>query len=489
MSMNKQPTANDRQAVSIDLIKLAKFLLKYCWLILLCAAVGFCFMQWRSSRVKVADTYTAAGTMYVYNSNPNMINYGYASASDIKSAVTLLDTYMEVVKSNKVLDVVAERLAPDYPTITPSQIRATLSMTSVNETGVVSVRCTTTDPQQSADICNAVMDVAPAEIIRVVGAGSIEIIDYATVPTAPNGYSPAKKNMIGALVGAAAAAAVLFLIFLLDSKVRDASEMEERYTLPVLSSIHREKKESRDPSEFRLTGNSPMDQLEGYAKLRMNLMYTLVGKEKCSVMITSAISGEGKSTIAANLAISIAMSGKRVLLVDADMRRACQRRIFHYSGKNPGLSDVLVGNCPWQNALISTDLQELEILPAGTVPPNPTEMLDSPAMHALLPQLEQSYDMVILDAPPVNVVSDAFALASSIAGSLFVVRQRYTDHRDVRKALRQAELGGLELLGFVFYGEKLDLGGSRKYYDQYYHKYDTRRKKDAHRPERDSEKE
>ena len=178
----------NRQRTSIDLIKLAKFILKYCWLVLLCAVIGFSYMYWRSTKNRV-DTYTASGTMYVYNANPNMVNYGYTNTSDLNSAVQLLNTYMVVVRSDKVLDVVVERLAKDYPNITPAYIAATLSMSSVDKTGVVSVRCTTTDPQRSADICNTVMDVAPAEIIRVVSAGNIEIIDYATVPTRPDSFS------------------------------------------------------------------------------------------------------------------------------------------------------------------------------------------------------------------------------------------------------------------------------------------------------------
>ena len=470
----------DKRRTSIDLFKLAIFLLKYCWVILLCAAIGFGYMYWNTTKNRV-DTYTASGTMYVYNANPNLVNYGYTNSSDLRSAVELLDTYMVVVRSNKVLDVVAERLTVDYPSITPQYIASTLSMSSVAETSVVRVQCTTINPQQSADICNAVMNVAPSEIIRVVGAGKIEIIDYAAAPVAPDGYSPRQKCLIGALAGAAAAGGLLVLLFLLYRKVRDTKELEERYTLPVLSSIRRSQKTNSDAGKFLLRQDSPMDQLESYAKLRMNLMYTLVGKEKHSVLVTSAISGEGKSTVAANLAFSLAMSGKRVLLVDADMRRASQGRIFHYSRKLPGLSDVLVGTCPWKDALIDTDQPGLQILPAGALPPNPSEMLDSPAMRTLFPQMEESFDMVVLDVPPLNIVSDALALAPLVAGGLFMIRQRYSDHREVRKALIQAEMGGLELLGFVFYGENLEHNGSRRYYYDYYNKYDTRKQKETHR--------
>ena len=449
-------------------------------------------MYWQVSNTKV-ERYTATGTMYVYNGNPNRVNYGYTNTSDLNSAVQLVDTYKVVVKSNKVLDAVVERLSGDYPNITPGYIASTISMGSVSETGVLAVRCTTDQPQKSADICNAVMDVAPAEIIRVVSAGSIEIIDYAAVPKSPDGYSPRDKYLIGALAGAAVAAALLALAFLLDQRVRDTKELNERYTLPILASLRRIKQKSQDPVKFRLDDDSPMDKIESYAKLRMNLLYAMAGKEKHSIIVTSAISGEGKSTIAANLAISMALSGKRVLLVDADLRRGCQRQIFHdtyfkkSNKRTVGLSEVLVGIASWENAVLNTHMETLQLMPSGRFPPNPTELLDSAAMRELLPIMEKEYDMVVIDVPPINIVADALALASQVAGSLFVVRQGFSDHREIRKALNQAEMSGLDLLGFVFYGEKVAHRGYyyNRYYHSYYRNYDSRKNRSSHKSDRE----
>lgn len=463
------------RTAQIDLVKLALYVLKRAWLIVLCAAIGCAGMYWYSERQRI-DTYTARGTMYVYNGNPNVVNYQYTSTSDLNSAVQLLDTYMVVVKSNKVLDVVAERLAPEYPGITTGFIAGTISMGSVSETGVVEVRCTTINAKMSADICNAVMDVAPAEIIRVVSAGSIEIIDYATVPLFPNGFSSKRSAMVGALGGAVVAGALLVLLFLLNRKITDKKDITDHYTPPVLASIKRNKKDSQDPGKFLISEQCPMELVEGYAKLRMNLLYTIVGKESHTIEVTSAIAGEGKSTISANLAISCAMGGKRVLLIDGDLRRATQREIFAFSRKRPGLSDALVGNCKWEKAVLKTDWENLDILPAGQLPPNPAEMLSSNAMKQLLKEVEAAYDLVVLDVPPINIVSDPLVLSSEVAGCLFVTRQNFSDHREVRKALIAAEMTGMNVLGFAFYGEKLHEGGyySKKYYRNYYHVYDNR---------------
>ena len=454
------------------------YLLKRCWLIALCAVIGYAGGYWYANQ-KSVETYTASGTMYVYNSNPNMVNYQYASSSDLNTAVQLLDTYIVVVKSNKVMDVVVERLIPDYPNITGDYIRGTLSMGSVSETGVLRVSCRTVDPQRSADICNAVLDVAPSEIIRVVGAGKAEPLDYAVAPRYPDGFSARRMAMIGALGGAAAAVALLAVLFLLNRKVSDTKELSDNYKPPVLASVKRDKRDSEDAGSFMLTDKSPMDITESYAKLRMNLLFTLVGKDSCAVEVTSAIAGEGKSTITANLAISCAMSGKKVLLIDADMRRACQKEIFHYSRKHQGLSNVLVGECEWQSAVMDGPQENLSILSAGHIPPNPAELLGSEKMRVLLEELQKHYDVILLDAPPVNIVSDPLALSDRVAGCLFVVRQNFSDHREIRKALTAAELTGMNVLGFAFYGEKVHQGSyyySRKYYHNYYHKYDTRRR-------------
>ena len=454
----------------IDLKKMFFFVLKRVWVMIICAGIGFAGM-YCYTRYYIPDTYTASATMYVLNANPNLVNYQYANAGDLNTAVQLLDTYKVVVRSSKVMDVVVERLQPKYPGISASFISATISMGSVSDTGVLRISCCTGNAQLSADICNAVVDVAPPEIIRVVNAGSIEVIDYAEVPYGPDYRDPMKRGMLGAMTGAALAGAILVLLFLLNHKVMEADEITGAFTPPVLSSVVREKKKSKDPKDFVLDRDSPVFTSESYAKLRMNLLYTLVNKENKVLAITSAVSGEGKSTIAANLAIACAISGKRVLLIDGDMRRASQQAIFGYDKDLPGLSDVLIGNCKWWDAVLSDERENLHILPTGHLPPNPAELLALPETAELLAETQQQFDLVLLDLPPINIVSDPLMVSSHVAGCLLIVRQGYSDHREIKKALISAELTGMDVLGFVFYGEKVSQGSyySKKYYHQKYY--------------------
>ena len=460
--------------ITVDLFKLIKFLLKHIWFPIALALIGFGWRYWHTNN-KIPNTYTASGTMYVYNGNPNLVNYQYASSSDLDSAVKLIDTYMIVVRSNKVMDVIVERLSGQYQGITPEFISGTLSMRSVSETGVVRVSSTTFDPQISADICNAVLDVAPAEIIRVVGAGNIEIIDYAMVPMMPDPKSPLRRGIIGFLLGGMLGGVILLVLFLFNRKISDTKDLTDNYTPPVLSSIRRSRKNNPNAGVFLLTADSEMEKLESYAKLRMNLLYMLVGQSSHAVVVTSAISGEGKSTIAANLAISCAMAGKKVLLVDGDMRRACQRDIFGYDRYSRGLSEVLADECTWQDVVLKNINSGLDLLPAGTFPPNPAELLGSDQMAEILSQMEAEYDLILLDMPPINIVTDPLVLSTHVAGCLFVTRQNYTDHRDIRKALVSSEMTGMNVMGFIFYGEKINQDNYRKKtYKSYYSKYDNR---------------
>lgn len=181
--------------MKIDLVRLTRYLLKRIWLPILCALIGFGGMYYRSAYM-MPDTYTAFATMYVFNGNPNAINYQYTTATDINTSVMLVDTYAVVIRSNKVMEAVAEQLDQS---ILPQYIASTLSMSSVGETGVMQIACTTPDPQLSMDICNAVVSIAPAEIIRVVNAGSAEVIDYAELPLEPNNRQPMPRGRRSAM--------------------------------------------------------------------------------------------------------------------------------------------------------------------------------------------------------------------------------------------------------------------------------------------------
>lgn len=469
----------NKRSNGIDFVKLALYILKRAWFVVFCAEIGFGAVYLHTTR-ELPETYTATGTMYVNNANPNMTEYQYTNYNDLNTALKLIDTYLVVIRSDQVMNKIVDKLSVDYPGITSAQVSPTLSMASVSETGVVSVISKTSNPKLAADIVNAVLDVAPEEIIRVVGAGIIEVMDYAKVPIFPDDRGALKEGMKGGIYGVVLSCIILAILFMFNQRVTDNRDLTDNYKIPVLASVKRSRLNSKDPNSFKLTDQSPMEMVENYAKLRMNLLHALVGRDSKSVVITSSISGEGKSTIASNLAISCAKGGKNVLLIDGDLRRASQREIFSYDINEKGLSDILSGTCKWQDAILCDVVEALDILPAGQFPSNPAELLGSNDMAKLLKDLEQTYDLIILDMPPINVVADPLAVSGIVAGCVFVVRQEFSDQRDIRKALLSAEMTGMDVLGFVFYGENAntDRYYSKRYYKKYYSKYDYRNKVD-----------
>ncbi len=470
----------------INITKLVFYVLKRSWIIILCAVIGFAGMYWYTAYYQ-KDTYTSSATVYVLNGNPNLVNYQYTNASDLDSAVQLMNTYMVLIKSDRVLSAVEERLRTyygytkeKYPGLSAGYIGSTLSMGAVSNTSLLEIRSTTSDPKLSFAICNAVVDMAPKEIKEIVIAGDMTEAERPAAPSVfPDYRSPTRRGWLGALTSGLLAAVILVLLFLMNHRVTDMDSLTEQYTPPVLAGIKRRKKKFSSPAELLLSSDSPMEINEGYAKLRMNLLYTLAGKENKIVVVTSSISGEGKSTISANLAISCAMSGKQVLLIDADMRRACQRDYFDYDAQKPGLSDVLIEKSTWWDAVLPTQWRNLSILPAGHIPPNPAELLSLPVVSTMFQELQQQFDLVLIDTPPVNIVSDPLTFPAEVAGCILAVRQNFTDHRELRKALISSEMTGMNILGFVFYGEKLKQGRyyGQKYYRKYYGNYSNRGKK------------
>lgn len=469
LSMNKKSN-------QIDLVKLLFYILKRLWLVVLCAEIGFgvCYTYLTQ---ELPDTFTAYGTMYVSSNSPDMYDAQSTYSGDLTSASQLIKTLLVVVKRDTVMAKVTDSISADHPEVTAAFVSESLSMESVSDTGVVAVKSTTEEAQLSADIVNAVMEIAPKEIIHVVGLGNVEIMDYAAVPVLPNDRNAVLKAFqYGALAGAVLAIVLLSLLYVLNQRITDVQEIKDSYDSPILASIRRvEVSGKRDAGAFLLTENSSLEIQESYAKLRMNLFYTLAGKDNKTVVVTSAVSGEGKSTIASNLAISCAMSGNRVLLVDGDLRRSSQLDIFKFDPNAPGLSDVLVGKSQWQNTILKEIRKNVDLLPTGYIPPNPSELLESDKMKQLMKEWDQAYDLVLLDMPPIDIVADPLVLSAYVSGCVFVVRQNFSNHPDIRRALVAAEMTGMNILGFVYYCDHMKEGSrySRRYYKNYYKKYDN----------------
>lgn len=219
---------------------------------------------------------------------------------------------------------------------------------------------------------------------------------------------------------------------------------------------------TRDDQKKILCADSPFVVKEAYNSIRTNLLFTQQG-EKCPVFVVSSpTANNGKSINAINMAISFSQMGKRTLLIDADMRNPTVHRMFSIPVKN-GLSEILAGLTD-SITVSKTDIENLSILTAGKIPPNPAELLASARMDQLLEFVKERYDCVLIDTPPVNLVTDSTAFASKATGYIIVVKLETTDLQDVRATVNSLKHIGAPIVGFIMN----DANASGKRYSSYY---------------------
>jgi len=232
---------------------------------------------------------------------------------------------------------------------------------------------------------------------------------------------------------------------------------------------------SLSDNQNTLHKNLKFTATEQYKLLRTNLSFTLPDTPGCKIIgITSSIRGEGKSTTAVNLSYVLAESGKKVILVDGDLRIPSIAKKMKIDS-TPGLSDLLRGD-------ITLDLGNLKsshhpnwyIMPAGVLPPNPSELLGSRRMEAALKGLSAHFDYIIVDLPPVNIVSDALAISKYITGMILVIREEYAEKNELETCVRQLKLSNVNVLGCVMNGTQSGKGYYSRYrYKRYYRYYKT----------------
>lgn len=218
------------------------------------------------------------------------------------------------------------------------------------------------------------------------------------------------------------------------------------------NSGHTSRKKRRDlvlaNISTKLGEKTPFQIVEAYKTLRTNLMFSIAAAKNKIVVISSALPGEGKSTTCANLAITLAQTESRVLLIDADLRKPTQYKIFKL-GNDRGLSRLLVGFDTLLDVLHKGVEPNLDVIASGPQPPNPSELLGSDNMTILLGELCQHYDYILIDTPPINIVSDALVFAHKTAGLVMVTRQGETTYDDFTKAVSSIEFSGSNILGAV----------------------------------------
>jgi succinoglycan biosynthesis transport protein ExoP len=297
---------------------------------------------------------------------------------------------------------------------------------------------------------NAQVQTIQGELDSLPGASSIvygggAIISPAPVPTHP--ASPNKKQnlLLGAVVGLLLAIGLVLLIEALDDRLRTAEEVVARVGSPVLGAVPYAKELSK-PAEATMLSRRTSAVVEAYRTLRINLRFLSLDRPLRTLLVTSSVKGEGKSTTAANLAAAFAASGVRTILVSGDLRWPSTHRFFGLQN-SVGVVDAVLPEVALEALLQTNQLPNLRVLAAGLVPPNPTEILGSERFAYILEVLKVASDLVIIDSPPLLGVADASALASRVDGVLLVVNFKEANRSALDHATEQLRKAGGRLLG------------------------------------------
>ena len=229
-------------------------------------------------------------------------------------------------------------------------------------------------------------------------------------------------------------------------------------------------KVNQEKSKNVLSGDSKFAIVEGYKIARTNLVFSMVTEQNNTVAVTSWSKGEGKSTATVNLSISFAKMGKKVLLIDTDLRRPNMHNLLKVDN-TVGLSEVIGKFSDFDSSVHRDVIPCLDVLTSGTIPPNPSELIGSGSFKELMERFKDEYEYIIMDTPPVGVVADTLLLKDFVAGYVLVVREKITTHGDIEKAIQNITLADSKILGFLKVGCSLH---EKRYYNRSnygYYKY------------------
>lgn len=404
--------------------------------------------------------YTATAAGYVTAGGGQSIGESFSSQT---LAQQKAKAYVTLFTNRRVTQAVIKDLGLDTtPQELASQITATVPPDGVS----ISVTASGPTPESARDVADTVVSAAAAEAKRieesgptreVIGADGkarkvksqaqvlIEPNESAVLPSSPTSPNPTQILPLGLILGLLVGFGIAAVRQYNDTKVRRTEDVEGAAGTGVLGILPKSDDLGSERGDVDRTKS--FHEREALRKLRTNLRFVDVDHQPRSIVITSANQGEGKSTVASNLATVLAESGERVVLVDADLRRSAVARAFDLDG-TVGLSQVLAGSATLADALQPSHTDGLEILAAGAVPPNPSELLGSHRMEHLIEQLAEDY-FVVLDAPPLLPVTDAALLTRSADGAVLVVAAGKTHKEEVERAAAALRAVDGKVLGAI----------------------------------------
>src|SRR3954452_15267060 len=425
---------------AMDLRTFGRAIRRSWWVIVLLAVAGVAISGWMTWRIP--PTYANRVTFFV--STPGGGDTNALQAQQV--AQLQVNSYVQLLNSQGL----AKRLVgkPDVGALTPAQIASRITPSAPVNTVLVTATVIDTSPPRALALTQAIATEFP-KMVQSLGTTTktrtvLHVVSGPTLNHSKVGPHRTLNIGLGLLVGLALGFTLAFLRLLLDTTVRTAEQVEAAIGASVIGSIGYEKAARRRP--VILENQARSVRAEAFRQIRTNLRFADVDKPVHAIVVTSPSAGEGKSTVATNLAIVFAESGDKVLLIEADLRKP---RVADYLGleRAVGLTNVLAGQVQLDDVLQKWGTGGLTVLASGSIPPNPSELLGSDNMRDLMVRLRERFDVIVFDTPPLLPVTDA-AVASSLAdGVVVVVRHGKSGVANLEQAAKFVRPVGPRVLG------------------------------------------
>jgi non-specific protein-tyrosine kinase len=383
-------------------------------------------------------------------------------------------SYADLLKSQRIATAVIRDLGLRT---TPEKLRSRVRTEVVPETVMIAATVTGRSPAQAQQIANALGHELSALVddLESASKGSPALVKVTLVDSADLPRKPVSPRLIPNLLFGLGVGLLLGFGFTvarerLDRSVKSTTTLSELTEAPNLGLIGHDPKADKRPLVVHLDSHAP--RAEAFRQLRTSLQFIDVGAPTKRIVVTSCKPGEGKSTTVSNLAITLAQAGRRVVVVDADLRRPQLSDYLGIEGA-AGLTDVLIGRADLDEVLQPWGDLPMQVLPSGPIPPNPSELLGSARMEALLGELSARADIVLFDAPPLLPITDAVVLARLCDGAVLIARYGFTHREHLRRAVAMLADVNVRLLGTLL--NMVPAKGSDVYFSEY-------RYRDEHKP-------
>lgn len=376
-------------------------------------------------------------------------------------------SYIQTATTPVVLQPVIDELGLDT---TPAQLAKTVTASADLNTVMITIMANSPSPVEAAAIAQAtgrslISAVEQLEKSSEQAPSPVKLstVTPAIAPTSPSSPNTQLNLGIGLLVGLGVGALLALTRTALDTRIRGEAGVRKLTDRSILGGIAYDGDAAKKPLLTQAAPQSP--RAESFRQIRTNLQFANISSTSRTTLVTSSLPGEGKSTTATNMAIALAQAGQHVVLVDADLRRPSVAAYLGLEG-NAGLTTALVGDADVEDLLQPWGSDDLHVLTAGIIPPNPSELLGSEEMTKLIGRLENRFDIVIIDAPPLIPVTDASVLSQKVGGVVLVVGSGKVKSQEFEKSLASLHMVNASVLGIVL--NLLPTKGADAYAYSYY---------------------